>query len=98
MTERERLVKLLDQSPAHFCDGCKEAPEERAEAIEKLADYLLAADAVEVVRCKDCKKCESYYPSKKEGEEPYPLVYECKRNRECVLPTHFCAYGERREG
>ena len=54
-------------------------------------------DAVEVVRCKDCKKCESYYPAKKEGEEPYPLLYECKRNRGCVLPTHFCGYGERRE-
>ena len=44
MTERERLVRLIDQSPAHFCNGCNESPEERAESIEKLADHLLAED------------------------------------------------------
>jgi hypothetical protein len=49
MTERERLVKLIDQSPAHFCDICRESPEERAESIEMLADYLIASDVAEVL-------------------------------------------------
>lgn len=66
----------------HIADKFEEAP---------------TIDAVEVVRCKDCKQCESYYPSKKEGEEPYPLLYECKRERKCVFPTDFCSYGERKE-
>lgn len=44
MTERERLVSLIDQSPAHFCNGCYLSPDERAESVEKLADYLLAED------------------------------------------------------
>lgn len=48
MTDRERLKKIIDQSPAHFCDGCKESTEERAESIEMLADYLIASDVVEV--------------------------------------------------
>ena len=41
MTERERLVRLIDNGPAHFCNGCYESPEERAESVEKLADYLI---------------------------------------------------------
>lgn len=55
------------------------------------------ADVAPVVRCKDCKKCDRYYPEKKKGEEPSPMVYECGIGRKRVLPTHYCSYGERRE-
>lgn len=48
MTERERLIKIIDQSPAMFCTGCNECPEARAKSIEMLADYLIASDAVAV--------------------------------------------------
>ena len=66
-------------------------------SVKRVLMQAPTADVVEVVRCGDCKQCESYYPSKKEGEEPYPLLYECKRERKCVFPTDFCSYGERRE-
>lgn len=49
------------------------------------------ADAVEVVRCKDCKR----YVDNREA-----FVTYCKRGNDmaCVTEDHFCSYGERREG
>lgn len=44
-------------------------------------------DAVEVVRCKDCKHMEWYF-----GEMTCP--YDDDR---CVDANHFCSYGERKE-
>lgn len=48
-------------------------------------------DAVEVVRCKDCKHYEDHKRK----------IYEnCVRNERLIpmLPNDFCSYGERREG
>ena len=52
-------------------------------------------DMVEVVRCKDCKHCEAYYPRKARGEEA-EITYYCT-NLDCVVePTDYCSYGERK--
>lgn len=61
------------------------------EAICKLADYEEAeaeakADAVEVVRCKDCK--DSFYRANG--------TYYCSRTGKYVFSCDFCSYGERR--
>lgn len=53
-------------------------------------------DAVEVVRCKDCKFC-TYEPCK-----DYENVYICNRTYWSrsdggLLPNHYCAWGERKE-
>ena len=45
-------------------------------------------DAVEVVRCKDCKQCEY-------------IVYDygrCRKTMLLIKNDDFCSYGERREG
>ena len=52
-----------------------------------LAD-VPTVDAVEVVRCKDCKKWE--YDENFSGW--------CVEWRRRTLGDHFCSYGERREG
>ena len=60
---------------------------------------LPTVDAVEVVRCKDCKFCE-------QGKTVFGNEYfECNCEEfldECigvpVYPDDFCSYGERREG
>ena len=50
-------------------------------------------DAVEVVRCKDCKYCNEY---QKFNFERY---LGCNTNGEIyeVEPNHFCSYGKRKE-
>ena len=55
------------------------------------------ADVEEVVRCKDCKCCEQCYPAKAIGKEAIVGWY-CNLNSKYVLPTHYCGYGERRDG
>ena len=51
-------------------------------------------DAVEVVRCKDCKW---YQIRKWDDNKPQ---YDCRKTHALlnVKPNDFCSYGERREG
>ena len=66
------------------------------EAIERLLKEAPTVDAVEVVRCKDCKHYVQFLQDRKECrctifsgcyDRPYPTD-----------PDDFCSYGERREG
>lgn len=56
-------------------------------------DILTAptVDAVEVVRCRDCKHYEIHKPK---------VLENCERNGYIVpmKPDDFCSYGERKEG
>ena len=62
-------------------------------------------DAVEVVRCKDCKhQCKIWHADKRMKEKGY-WIYSCKRNSDpFVLHTvngyddEYCCYGERKKG
>ena len=49
------------------------------------AENAPSVDAVEVVRCKDCKHCT---------EIGLP---RCRRTRRNILDDDFCSYGERRD-
>ena len=78
-------VKELDRAPAW--DG--HTPDEAIRRIELLGDVSPAADAVEVVRCKDCNHCD-------------PENYHCDHYMGTVAPLRrkpddFCSYGERKE-
>lgn len=53
------------------------------------------ADFVEVVRCKDCKKCDIYSPVKPTDGEAID-AYFCKVWERYTEPTNFCSYGERK--
>ena len=51
-------------------------------------------DAVEVVRCRDCKRC--YKHTTKRNRQK---MWICMRNDldVCVRPDDFCSYGERKD-
>lgn len=56
------------------------------EAIDYVKDFP-TVDAVEVVRCKDCKKYR----------DPFCLLNDTQSGYlTAVSPDHFCSYGERR--
>lgn len=54
--------------------------------IEKAIDEAPTIDAVEVVRCKDCKHFDGSYS--------YPI---CCRWEETIKPDDYCSYGEKKE-
>ena len=52
-------------------------------------------DAVEVVRCKNCRDCEMGYPEKRLDREA-TQAWLCKRYKRHVKPDDFCSHGERK--
>jgi hypothetical protein len=65
----------------------------------KIRGYIEAAppaDAVEVVRCKNCKRCMLCYPEKQIGKDATPGWY-CKEHKSYRRPDDFCSYGERKD-
>ena len=66
---------------------------------ERLIDCVRdmpTADVVEVVRCKDCKHCETNYPEKEPNKEPVMVLF-CTRHMCGTLPSEFCSSGKRQE-
>ena len=63
--------------------------------IKNVLDETPTVDAVEVVRCKDCKHCMMCYPEKQIGKEATQGWY-CKEFKGWRRPDDFCSYGERR--
>ena len=64
------------------------------EAVDKVEDQP-TVDAVEVVRCRDCKHCMMCYPLKEIGKEAVQAWY-CKDLKSYRKPDDFCSYGERK--
>lgn len=64
--------------------------------VKAIIHSLPSADVVEVVRCKDCKSCDFFYPVKSINEEAIG-AYFCKVLERYTSPTNFCSYGERKE-
>ena len=72
--------------------------------LEKL-DAAPTVDAVEVVRCKDCKhQCKIWHADKRMKEKGY-WIYSCKRNSDPFVShtvngydDEYCCYGERKKG
>ena len=97
METKKRLFELIE-CLEHCADNtdCERCSRWLHPCDEHCVDDLLATaakelkklvDAVEVVRCKDCK----YY------RPPFCLLNDNKHGwLNHVLPEHFCSYGERR--
>ncbi len=58
--------------------------------------FVPTADVVKVVRCKDCKYCEVFYPIKEIGEEAIK-GHCCRLHNSYRKQTDFCSYGELKE-
>ena len=65
----------------------------RGDENEKCPHFKNKANAVEVVRCKDCKHCHEYQ------KWNFDRYLGCNFNGEIyeVSPKHFCSFGERKE-
>ena len=78
-----------------YLDGKKGTPRPRKELydiIDRINEQP-TVDAVEVVRCKDCK-----YGMKSHLQPRHAKNYLCRHSWEGEYhePNHFCSYGERR--
>jgi hypothetical protein len=91
MTEKEYIERgeILDALAEVFPTTSDEG-EKALIAAWKVIKKLPAADVIEVVRCKDCKRFV---------ENKAAYVTYCKRGlkNQYVKPDDFCSYGERKE-
>ena len=99
--DADALIKRMEASPVFpnlgtdgfFLLGC---------VTDLIAD-VPAADVVEVVRCKDCKKWEKYENTSGAGychNKKYCFTYGTMLDREftpITMPDDYCSYGERKE-
>ena len=73
------------------------ADPDSGEAVVYLQDIAEAptVDAVEVVRCRDCKRCFKHTTKRNRQ-----YMWICMRNDTdlYVRPDDFCSYGERKDG
>lgn len=81
--KREDAYKYLDEQLVEVFTG-----ETFLDALKQIIAKLPSADAVEVVRCKDCK---GYTPA----DETYGTCYAYKGVYGKIKPTDYCSYGER---
>ena len=77
-----------------ICDRESGVPLALAEWLANVVRNAPTVDAVEVVRCKDCKHCYKATFSS--------TGYRCKvwgvYDKDCeVTPEHYCSYGERKD-
>lgn len=63
--------------------------------IDEMIGNLPAAEVVEVVRCKDCKRC--YKHITKRHKQPMWICMRLDLNSFCVRPDDFCSYGKQRK-
>lgn len=65
------------------------------DALASVMDYAPTVDAVEVVRCKDCRYYHVYWESNGHTEKGYGACDWINDNS--VREDHFCACGERKD-
>lgn len=83
---REDLVQLDDFTWDEYGES--------NEVEEYCSIFRSKADFVEIVRCENCKYCESYICGFI-GERLYSCIYSAEPC--AVAPEHFCGYGERKK-
>ena len=81
----KETVQLINDGETHLnnlAEGFTEA--------DRIIQKIPTVDAVEVVRCKDCKYGE-------EDDADFPAQYLCRYNgADWNCGNHFCSYGERK--
>lgn len=81
----ETLIEMLNAK----ADMAQGTPKAVFGNVIKMIDLLPPADAVEVVRCKNCRMAEE--------DLMIDGWYYCNNNDLSHKPNHFCSYGERKE-
>lgn len=89
MISREKLIRLLNQKKAEYSSSnYKQIRRGICKAI-RIACEMPTVDAVEVVRCKDCKHWGTGYG----GETEHAKV--CEFANYMVGANGYCVYGEK---
>ena len=73
----EHLERCIEEGKGLFRAVCM--------AIKCFVEQMPTVDAVEVVRCKDCKH----------NKDGFCVGYHAQHD---IMPDDFCSYGERKEG
>ena len=89
------LEEHCDGCPAKFAGTC--SPNDPVCGLAQLIYEAPAVDAVEVVRCKDCKHRYQYEDWDRQQQEVI-VCYECRLLRKDFGDGGFCPRGERRDG
>ena len=59
---------------------------------------MLPSAQPEIIRCKDCKYCDSYIAEITSDGNMERIEYRCKDFHASVMPDEYCSRGERRDG
>ena len=87
LIDREALLSF-EKMDAELCATCGE--HHTAEDVIMMIKTAPTVDAVEVVRCRECKHCD---PENYHCDHPMGTAAPLRRK-----PDDFCSYGEREEG
>ena len=82
----------IDEMAKNIAEKVLDDYEYKGKTIRKWVELILAADVVEVIRCKDCEHMRM-------GGKPPFMYRHCKHPKGLVaglLESDFCPYGERR--
>lgn len=96
--DKADLVKRLENRVKDYGRDCNSnAPiiSGTYQAVLHMVENLPTADVVSVVRCKDCKRCEHFYPEC-DINGNHREAYYCKSIKGDVKPDDYCCWGERR--
>ena len=94
MANEKRLIDANDlkqKAVPHYFDNCCYA------VSVKDIDDAPTVDAVEVVRCKDCKHWKPSGSVAGNSKDDLQPIGGCKWVNFCRKANDFCSYGERRE-
>lgn len=85
-------MRLIDAEEAYkvLTDYYHQRTEIQHDALKEAIERVPTVDAVEIVRCKDCKWYERKYPWN--GN-----IYECSYLEAPMDDNDYCSWGERRE-
>lgn len=91
-----RRMELIDRRKlvSDFWKGVEDCAILSYDDTEELMENAPTVDAVEVVRCRDCKRCFKHTTKRNRQK-----MWICMRNEVdvCVRPDDFCSYGERKD-
>ena len=89
------MDELRDYADRKCANGYMDTANGILSAVNYIRNNVTRVDAVEVVRCRDCKRCFKHTTKRNRQK-----MWICMRNEldVCVRPDDFCSYGERKEG
>lgn len=78
--------------PTRYAKGYQKALED---AEREITEVL--SEQPEIIRCKDCKYCDSYIAEITSDGNMERIEYRCKDFHASVMPDEYCSRGERRD-